>query len=134
VETSKIFIFQNVKKQEYSLPYTLNKLKSAYIIAAVLRIRDPVPALGSGMGKIFKIRIRMSIPDHNSESLETIFWVKNTSNSFMWIRVRNLFDPGYGTWDGKFRIRDKHPGSATLHCSTRECLSYVHNTYSSVDM
>jgi hypothetical protein len=39
-------------------------------------------ASGSGMGKISRsgsrIRIRMSIPDHISDSLETIFLVKNT--------------------------------------------------------
>jgi uncharacterized protein (DUF736 family) len=37
----------------------------------------------------------MNIPDHISESLETIFWVKNknTLNSFMRIRIR---DPEFG--------------------------------------
>jgi hypothetical protein len=28
--------------------------------------------------------------------------------------IRNLFDPGSHLRDGKIRIRDKHPGSATL--------------------
>ncbi len=43
-------------------------------------------------------------PDHMSESLETIFWV----------RIIKFFDadPGFGM--EKIRIRDKHPGSATL--------------------
>ncbi len=30
------------------------------------------------------------------------------------MRIRNLFDPGSGIRDGKIRIWDKHPGSATL--------------------
>jgi hypothetical protein len=51
-----------------------------------IRIRDPVPFSpldpGSGIVKKIKIRFRdpesgMNIPDHISESLETIFWVKN---------------------------------------------------------
>ncbi len=44
---------------------------------------------GSGMGKKIKIPgSGMNIPDHISESLETLFWVKNTYlNSFM--RIRN---------------------------------------------
>jgi hypothetical protein len=44
----------------------------------------------------------MNHPDHISESLETIFWVK----------ILKLYaDPGSGM--EKIRIRDKHPGSAT---------------------
>jgi hypothetical protein len=52
-----------------------------------IRVRDLVPFSpldpGSGMGKKIKIRIRdpesgMNIPDHISESLETLFRVKNT--------------------------------------------------------
>jgi hypothetical protein len=47
-------------------------------------------------------RSGMNNPDHISESLETIFWVK----------ILKFFeaDPGWK----KIRIRDKHPGSATL--------------------
>jgi hypothetical protein len=46
----------------------------------------------------------MNNPDHISESFETIFWVK----------ILKFFyaDPGSGM--PKIRIRDKHPGSATL--------------------
>jgi hypothetical protein len=58
----------------------------------VFRIRDPVFFVlfwrldpGSGIEKI---------PDHISESLETIFWVKNIVNSLLRIR------------DGKIRIWD----------------------------
>jgi hypothetical protein len=54
----------------------------------------------------------MNILDHISKSLETIYWVKNNLNSLM--LIRNLFDPGSGIRDGKIRIWDKHPGSATL--------------------
>jgi hypothetical protein len=55
----------------------------------------------------------MNIPDPISKSLETIFWVK----------ILKFFGAGAdadpGTFDPrsgmeKIRIRDKHPGSATL--------------------
>jgi hypothetical protein len=51
---------------------------------------------GSGSG--------MNIPDHISESLATIFWVKNTY----------IFGCGSGSGIENFvsGIRDKHPGSA----------------------
>jgi hypothetical protein len=38
----------------------------------------------------------MNTSDHISESLETIFCVKKYLNSLVWIRIRNLFDPGSG--------------------------------------
>jgi hypothetical protein len=37
---------------------------------------------GSGMGKKSKSGSGMNIPDHISESLETIFWVSNTKLKF----------------------------------------------------
>ncbi len=43
------------------------------------------------------------------ERLETIFWVKI---------VKLFFDPGSVIRYGKIRIRDKHPGSATLKKGT----------------
>jgi hypothetical protein len=51
----------------------------------------------------------MNNPDHNSESLKNYFWDK----------ILKFFDadPGwkkFGSGMGKSRIRDKHPGSATL--------------------
>jgi hypothetical protein len=51
----------------------------------------------------------MNNPDHISESLETIVWFK----------ILKFFyaDPGWkkiGSGMEKNRIRDKHPGSATL--------------------
>jgi hypothetical protein len=52
----------------------------------------------------------MNIPDHISESLETIFWVKKYLNFLM--RIRNLFDPGSEM--GKFGSRINIPDSATL--------------------
>jgi hypothetical protein len=63
---------------------------------------------GSGSG--------LKIPDHISESLETIFWVK----------ILKFFDadPGwkkFGSGLEKIRIRDIHPGSTTLVARTLEC-------------
>jgi hypothetical protein len=46
----------------------------------------------------------MNNPEHISESLETIFGVK----------IRKFFDADLGSGMEKIRIRDKHPGSATL--------------------
>jgi hypothetical protein len=75
-------------------------------------IRDP----GSGMGKNQDPDpgSGMNIPDHIASSLATIFQVKILK--FFDANANpgsgNLFDPGI--WDGKIRIRDKHPGSASL--------------------
>ncbi len=57
-------------------------------------VADP----GSGMGKKSGFGSGMNNPDYISESLETIFWVDADPRSGM----------------EKIRIRDKHPGSATL--------------------
>jgi hypothetical protein len=61
--------------------------------------QDSDPGSGSGMNN----------PDHISESLQTIFWVKifKFFDAGSGSGIRNLFDPGSG-------IRDKHPGSTTL--------------------
>ncbi len=61
-------------------------------------------ASGSGMGKKSGSGSRMNNPDHISESLETIFWVK----------ILIFFDVDPGSVIEKIRIRDKHPVSATL--------------------
>ncbi len=68
---------------------------------------------GSGMGKKSGSGSGMNNPDHISDSFETIFWVKilkffdaDPGGSGIFL----IRDPG---WE-KFRIRDKHPGSATL--------------------
>ncbi len=55
---------------------------------------DPDPESGSGMNN----------PDHISESLEPIFWVK----------IFEFFDVDQGSGMEKIRNREKHPGSATL--------------------
>jgi hypothetical protein len=54
-----------------------------------------------------KLRSGMNILDHISESVDTIFRVKNSL-----IRIRNLFEPGSRM--EKIQIREKHPGSATI--------------------
>jgi hypothetical protein len=54
-----------------------------------------------------------NIPDHISESLETICWVKNMYLNSL-LRIRNLFDPASGMEKFGSVIRVKHPGSATL--------------------
>ena len=57
----------------------------------------------------------MNNPDHISDSLETIFGV----------RTLKFFDadPGFGM--EKIRIRDKHPGSATLLASAQLFYYYL---------
>ncbi len=78
-------------------------------------VADPDPGSGafltpgSGMSKKSGSGSGMNNPDHISESLETSFGVK----------ILNFFygDPGwkkFGSGMEKIRIRDKHPGSATL--------------------
>jgi hypothetical protein len=54
----------------------------------------------------------MKIFDHISESLETIFWVKTLKISDAGA-VPGIFLTLDTGWK-KIRIRDKHPGSATL--------------------
>jgi hypothetical protein len=50
----------------------------------------------------------MNNPDHISESVETIFWVK----------IQKFFDADPRSGMEKIWIRDKHPGSATLILTT----------------
>jgi hypothetical protein len=66
------------------------------------------------MGKKSRSGIQDGHPNYISESLETIFWVQNTSILCCGAGIRNIFNPGSGIRDGKIRIGDKHPGSATL--------------------
>ncbi len=63
--------------------------------------------------KIIKIRIRDEHPDHISESLESIFWVKifKFFDAGADLGIFLTLDPGSGM--EKIRIRDKHHGSAT---------------------
>jgi hypothetical protein len=55
------------------------------------------------MGKKSRSGSRINIPDHISESLETIFWVK--ISQFFYADPDpgsgNFFDPGSGIGDGK---------------------------------
>jgi hypothetical protein len=66
---------------------------------------------------VVKIDALMNIPD----LIFDFFLVKKYLNSLIriWIpdpgsEIRDLVNPGSGIPDGKNRIRDKHPGSATL--------------------
>jgi hypothetical protein len=73
----------------------------------------------------------MNIPDHISESLETIFWVKILK--FFDVepdpgsRIRNLFEPGSVMEKFVSGIRDKGPGPATLLKSTLYDLYIINN-------
>jgi hypothetical protein len=70
----------------------------------------------------------MNIPDHISESLETIFWVKILkffdADAGSWNRFLTL-DPGSGMEKFGSGIRDKHPGSATLLDSSADHFSSI---------
>ncbi len=64
-----------------------------------------------------KLRVRisgMNNPDHISESLETIFWIK--------LLLKNSL---CGSGMEKTRIRDKHPGSATLNNNSEIFCTYA---------
>ncbi len=63
---------------------------------------------GSGMGKKSGSGSGMNNPDHISESLETMFWIK----------ILKFFDANPVSRMEKMRIRNKHPGSATLERSS----------------
>jgi hypothetical protein len=56
----------------------------------------------------------MNIPDHISDSLETILSVKITSILLCGSGIRNFSDPTSGMEKFGSEIRDKHPGSKTL--------------------
>ena len=60
----------------------------------------------------------MNIPDHISESLETIFWFKNI-NSFMRIRIRDLLDPGTEYPGSEINIPD--PQHCNCQCLGEMC-------------
>jgi hypothetical protein len=59
------------------------------------------------MGKKIRSGSVTNMPDHISESLETIFWVKIVK--FFDADPGIFFDPGAGME----KIRDKYPGCAT---------------------
>jgi hypothetical protein len=89
-----------------------------------------VADLGSGIRCLFDPWIRdpgseMNNPDHISESLETLFLGLKYFNSLMriWDPGRKNSDPGSGM--EKIRVRDKHPGSATLNNSVKSKCFYI---------
>jgi hypothetical protein len=71
-------------------------------------IRNPDPGSGSVMNN----------PDHISESLETIFWVK----------ILKFFDADPGSGMEKIRIRDKHAGSVINIPDPQHCFWDVTGT------
>jgi hypothetical protein len=114
----------------YPLPLNLNVCECVHrrpgnpksTCYSVLRIRILTP--GSGMGKKSRSGFGMNIPDHISESLETIFRVKTTLHSLMRIRIR---DPGSGiflTLD-PVSVMEKF-GSGCV--ADPRCLSRIRNT------
>jgi hypothetical protein len=60
---------------------------------------------GPGWVKIRDPGSERNIPDHISESLETIFFGLKIIKFLMRMRIRDpdLFDPGYGIQEGKIR-------------------------------
>ncbi len=78
-------------------------------------LTDPDPGSGAfwpmdpgfGVDKKSRYGSGMNIPDHISESLITIFFVKNWLSLWCGSGIRNLFDPGSGIRDGK----NSDPGS-----------------------
>jgi hypothetical protein len=93
-----------------------SKICICAVLRVRIRIRYPIPfwPLDPGWVKNQDPHQGRNILDHTSESLETRFWA----------RIRNLFDPGTGMEKFGSRIRDKHPGSATLHL----CKLYTSST------
>jgi hypothetical protein len=68
---------------------------------------------GSWTGKNSRSGSELNIPDHISESLKTIFRVKTLQFFKFFYADAGTLEPGSGM--EKIRIRDKHPGSATLN-------------------
>jgi hypothetical protein len=88
-------------------------------VPALSSIRLPVLTCSvadpdTGSGAFVTPGSGMNILDHISESLETIFWFKiiKLFDADPDPGSENLVDPGSGM--EKIRIREKHPGSATL--------------------
>ncbi len=69
----------------------------------------------------------MNNPDHISESLETIFWVK-IHNFFDEDADGKTSDPGSGMEEIRIRDPDKQPGSATL-----DITKTLYQTYMNLD-
>jgi hypothetical protein len=94
-----------------AVKFNTNCCKKLQIVLYRLQGSGAFLTPGSGKGKKSGSGSRLNNPEHIYDSLETTFWVK----------ILKFFDadPGwtnsYPGWK-KFgsRIRDKHPGSATL--------------------
>jgi hypothetical protein len=84
----------------------------------VARVPDPGSGAfliqGSGIDKKIKIRIRDEHAGSYFRELRTIFWVKILKCIDADPGILLILDPGSEI--GKIRIRDKHPGFATLFC------------------
>ncbi len=92
--------------------------------SGIRRIFDPSPR--SGKGKKSRSGSGMNIPDHNSESLETIFWVKILK--FFYADADpgsgNLFDP----WSGMGKIWIRDPGKTSQIRNTAYKCASKHST------
>jgi hypothetical protein len=116
---SRTYRLQHTHTQIHSIMRNMNTNPNfADSHESVLRIRDPVPFWpldpGSGMSKKSGFGSGMNYPDHISESLETMLWVKilifsdaDPESFWPWI-----WNPGWKKFG--YGIRDKHPGSAKL--------------------
>ncbi len=102
-------------------PYCSSTMCKIYGQCCGSGIRDWVPFWpldpGSGMGRKSASGSGMNNPDHIFKSLETILLIFLGSKYLisLWgsgILDGDISDPGSGM--DKIRIRDKHPGSATL--------------------
>ncbi len=69
---------------------------------------------GSGMGKKSRSGSEIKVSDHIFESLETIFWVKILKFFDADVDPGVFFTLDLGSGTEQLRIRDNHPGSATL--------------------
>jgi hypothetical protein len=67
-------------------------------------------------------------PDRDPPRKITDPWIPDGKKFGSGSRIRNLFDPKSRIRDAKFRIRGKHPGSATL-TDTQVCFFSMPNTY-----
>ncbi len=93
-------------------------------------VRDPVPFWpldpGSRMGKKLRSGSGLNILDHISESLETIFWVKQKLfDTDADPEFRNLFDPETGIRDTGWK--NSNPGSAINIPDPQHCTHSYHS-------
>jgi hypothetical protein len=83
-----------LRQQDSSGQLLYKVMWKPHILISTISVADPDPGSGalltpgSGMGKKSRSGSGMNILDHISESLETMFWVKNYIISLMRIRIR----------------------------------------------